>query len=214
MPQPPSSIHRTRLAGLESDLHVELGGWLGEGEETGAEADLGVGSEVGPGELEERGLEVGHGHAAIDVQAFDLVEHERVGGVDGVGSVDAAGGDDLHRGAGPLGDGLFHRADLHGGGLAAEHARGVHLVGVVDIEVVDGIAGGVPGGMLSLTKLCSSSSSSGPSATSKPMRAKTSTSSARTRLMMWRGRAWAVDDQARLGHVDDGLAFGAAQRRA
>ena len=39
-------------------------------------SDLGVGAEVQPRELKERCLEIDHRHAAIDIEAFDLVEHE------------------------------------------------------------------------------------------------------------------------------------------
>ena len=52
------------------------------------------------------------------IKPFDLVEHERVGGVDGIGPIDPADGDDPDRRR--LG---LHDADLHRARLAAEHRR-------------------------------------------------------------------------------------------
>ena len=49
------------------------------------------------GKQPQRALQVGHRHAAIDQQAFDLVEHRIVRGVGGVGPIDPAAGDDPHR---------------------------------------------------------------------------------------------------------------------
>src|SRR5690606_27661499 len=65
------------VAGLAAKraLHVELGPGLDEGEEARPKADLQLVTEERRDEVVERGLEVGHGHAAVDVEPLDLVEH-------------------------------------------------------------------------------------------------------------------------------------------
>ena len=63
------------------------------------------------------------------------MEHEHVRRIDGVGPIDPAGGDDAN---GRFG--LFHHANLDRGGLASQ--QGV----VVDVEIVERVAGGMLGG--------------------------------------------------------------------
>ncbi len=77
---------------------IDFGGGLGEGEEAGAHAGLNIGAEIGFGELVDGGAEIDHGDAFIDDECFKLVELEEVGGVDGVGAIDAAWGDDTDGG--------------------------------------------------------------------------------------------------------------------
>ena len=71
--------------------------------------------EEAPGEQPQHALQVGHRHVAIDQQALDLVEHRVVRGVGRVGPIDAAQRNDPHRRRR-----LFHHADLHRAGLAAQ----------------------------------------------------------------------------------------------
>src|SRR5208282_885296 len=112
--------------------HIDLDARFGEREEGGPEANLHVVAEITAGEEPEHRLEVGHGHAAIDHQALDLMEHERMGGIHRVGAIDPASGDDPHRR--PL---RFHDPDLHGARLAPQHG----ILG--QVKVVQGITGGV-----------------------------------------------------------------------
>src|SRR5258706_3733589 len=98
---------------LEPDINLRAG--FGEREKAGAEADFGGAAEIGADELHDGAFEINHGHVLVDDEGFELVEHEKVRGVDGVGSIDAAGDDDADGGF--L---FFHHADLDGAGLGAK----------------------------------------------------------------------------------------------
>src|SRR6267142_4514813 len=82
------------LAVFEPD--IDLGARFGEGKEAGAEADLGRAAEVGADELHDGAIEVHHGDVFIDHQCLELVEHEQVRGIDGVGAINAAGDHDAN----------------------------------------------------------------------------------------------------------------------
>ena len=117
------------------ELQVDLEAGLGEGEEMGAETHLGLRSEDLAEEILECALEVGEGHAAIDVEPLELVEGAEVGRVDLVAAEGAAQGDDAHRR-----HFFLHRADLHGRGVGAQE------LAVFEIKGVGLIPRGVVGG--------------------------------------------------------------------
>src|SRR5271166_5999888 len=112
--------------------HIDLDARFGEREEGGPEANLHVVAEITASEEPEHRLEVGHGHAAIDHQALDLMEHKRMSGIHRVGAIHPADSDDPHwrrlR---------FHDPDLHGARLAAQHGR------LGQVKIVQGITGRV-----------------------------------------------------------------------
>jgi hypothetical protein len=111
------------------------------------------------------GLQVAHGDALVDDHALDLMEHGGVGGVHLVLAVDAAGREHADgQGAG------LHGAYLHGEVWVRRQDAAV----LGEIEGVRPLAGGMVGGVLSLVKLYSESSTSGPSRISKPMPMKMS----------------------------------------
>ncbi len=78
----------------------------------GAQADDHVGTEKLAGEVGEGSFQVGQRDAGIDRQALDLVEHRKMGSIDGVGPVRLSRHHDV--------DGRFVR--LHVTGL---HRRGL-----------------------------------------------------------------------------------------
>ena len=92
----PEHLHPALLAAdhpaslLHRPADVDLGGWLGEREVGGAHAkhDV-VALEEGAEERLERPIEVTERDSLVDDEAFDLVEHRRVGRV-AVGAVHAA----------------------------------------------------------------------------------------------------------------------------
>src|SRR5215467_9704677 len=116
-----------RAAALEAE-HVHLRGRFREGEERGTEAYARARPEHLAGEVIQSPLEIGHGDVAIHGEAFDLVEHGRVGGVGEVVPEDFAGADDAH--GRPL---RLHGADLHGRGVGAQHDIGGHMEGVLHV---------------------------------------------------------------------------------
>src|SRR5690606_21194493 len=91
--------------------HVQLGRRLGEREEVRSETDLRARPEELLGEVVERAFQVGESDVLVYRQPLDLVEDGEVGGVDGVGTVGLARGDDVH---GRLVG--FHPAHLDGRG--------------------------------------------------------------------------------------------------
>ena len=127
------------------EQHVHFRGGFGEGEKAGAESRFDIVAKVRFAELVHTRSQVDHGHAFGDVEPFDLVEHKAVGGVDGVGAIDAPGGDDAN---GRLT--VFHRANLHRGGLRAEHRLAVAQIaaclGGCDVKIIERITGRVAGG--------------------------------------------------------------------
>ena len=90
-------------------LHVHFGRGLGERKERRPEPDTRVGGEEAAGERREGRLEVDEGDPLVHGEAFDLLEHRRVGRVERVAAIhlsrdhDADGGrialerPDLHR---------------------------------------------------------------------------------------------------------------------
>src|SRR5690348_4761570 len=118
-------LEPTALAvlGLPADIH--LGRGLGEGEVAGAEAHLEIALEEGADELGQRALEVGETGGLVDQQAFDLVEHRRVGLVR-IAAVDLARRDDADRRLAP-----GHAADLHRRRMRAQQATVTEVEGVV-----------------------------------------------------------------------------------
>jgi len=124
------------LAVADVAADVNLGGRLGEREVRRAHADLGLGTEHLAGEEEDSLLEVGEGHALVDVEALDLVEYAVRAGADRLVAEHAAGADDA--------DGEFHRlhrTDLHRRGVRAEK-QGVGMT-CGNKESVLHVAGGV-----------------------------------------------------------------------
>ena len=108
--------------------------------------------------------------ALVDDEALDLVEHRRVRLV-AVAAIGATRNDDADRRL--L---LEHGADLHRRGVRAQQQpRSVRLR--VEEERVVHLPRRVSGGKLSMVKLYSSVSTSGPSAIAKPMSAKIAVSS-------------------------------------
>jgi hypothetical protein len=99
MPQPAISSQRpSERAAHEGD--VDLGRRLGEREEGRTEAHLQVvGLEEAAQEIGDDALEVGKADRLADPQAFDLVEHRRMGGI-GIDAIDAARRDDAQLGHG------------------------------------------------------------------------------------------------------------------
>ena len=87
MPQPRISSQSLpapilQLAALPRAADIDLGRRLGEGEVGGAEAQRQVVDlEEGAAEIDQAALEMAHVRRAVDHQAFDLVEHRRVGRV-------------------------------------------------------------------------------------------------------------------------------------
>ena len=104
---------------------VDFGRGLGEGEVAGAEAHREIAFEKRIDELLQRALEVGEAGGFVHQQAFDLVEHRRVGLV-AVAAVDLARRDDADR---RLAAG--HRTDLHRRGVGAQQATITEVEGIV-----------------------------------------------------------------------------------
>ena len=75
---------------------IDFGGWLGEREVARAEAHLEIALKERAHEFGERALEVGEAGVFVHQQAFDLMEHRRVGLV-AVAAIDLAGGDHPQR---------------------------------------------------------------------------------------------------------------------
>ena len=82
--------HAAAVAGTHHALDVDFGGRFGEGEERWAETHRQFFLEEYAQEFFDGALEVGEVDIAIDQQAFDLVEHRRVGDIR-VAAVYAAG---------------------------------------------------------------------------------------------------------------------------
>ena len=118
---------------------VHLGAGLGEGEKAGPEPKRRVRRKKLVHEGSQHALEVAEGDALVHHQAFDLVEHGRVGHVR-IPAVGLARHDDPDRR--PL---RFHGADLHGRGVGAEqhlfgHEQGVlHVPGRMVLGKVQGL---------------------------------------------------------------------------
>ena len=139
MPQPPHSIQRAPplKVGCQRSSSARR---LGEGEEVGAEARLGLGAEQHARGVVERALQVRHRDALVDDDALELREDRQVRRVELVGAVDAARAQHVDRHLA-----LEHRAHLHGARVRAHHEvavdrvdeeRVLHLArGVVDVEV-------------------------------------------------------------------------------
>ena len=119
-----------------------------------------------------------HVRAPVDHQALDLVEHRRVGGV-AVAAIGAARCDD------PKGRLVRHHvAHLDGRGMGAQHQRLAGLGGLEEERVVH-----LPSWMLGREVECGEIvevvSTSGPSATEKPISAKIAVGSSVTWLTGW-----------------------------
>ena len=124
------------LQGAAHEGHVDLGGRLGEREEGRTETHLQVVAlEEVAQEIGDHALQVGEAHRLADPQAFDLVEHGRVGGV-GIDAVHAARRDHAqlgHRVAILVGRHVgLHGADLDRAGVRAQQ----HVVAVFQVEGV------------------------------------------------------------------------------
>ncbi len=117
--------------------HIHLGGRFGEGEVVRAELRLHlVGLEEGGDEIHQRALEVTHMGLPVDHQAFDLMEHRRVGLVP-VAAIDAARRDDADRRLA-----FQHGADLHRRSVRAQDFAQAGRVRLHE-EGVLGVAGRV-----------------------------------------------------------------------
>ena len=108
-------------------LHIHLGGGLGEGEITGPETHW---------QVTEEGLEEGHHRAAqvaeiepfINGQHLHLVEHRRVGGINGITAIHPSGSHDPHRRRV-----LFEVTDLHRGGVGPHQQITTEIKGVLHV---------------------------------------------------------------------------------
>ena len=137
-------------------------------------------AEVGGGERLEGAGQVGEGDAPVDDQALDLVEHRHVAGVGGVAPVHPARHDRVDRRlAAPASPGSAPARC--GCAAASTRARRGRRRACPTCP-----GPGAPAGMLSASKLYQSVSTSGPSATVKPM--PTNTSSRRSRVWVTRCR--------------------------
>ena len=83
----------------------------------GAEPGRDLGAEIGGEELLQHPFQVRHGDIAVNRQAFDLMEHRRMGLVV-IGAIDPAGADHPARRAMGL-----HMPDLHRRSMGAQHMR-------------------------------------------------------------------------------------------
>ena len=118
-------------AGRAGNVHFHAG--LGEGEEGGAEPDLGFRPVYLMGEFLENPFQVAQGDALVHDEALHLMEDGGMGGVHLVGPVDPSGTD--HPDGGTA---LFHDPDLGRGGLAAQQQVLREVEGILHI----------PGGMV------------------------------------------------------------------
>ena len=84
-------------------------------EVVGAEASFDIFAIETVDELLEATFEIAESYAFIDNKPFDLVEDWGVSGIDGVGAVNAARGDNADGGLF-----VFHNTNLDGGSLSAE----------------------------------------------------------------------------------------------
>ncbi len=125
----------TAGAGAALALDVEFGRGLRVRKEARAEAGAHAGLEEPVREGLQRALEIAETDALVDDEPFDLREHRRVGGVEVVAAVDAAGRDDPHRRRVGL-----HEADLHPRRVRAEQtgtaARGVGRERIGEVQRV------------------------------------------------------------------------------
>ncbi len=103
------------LAAASEAGNVDLGRRLGEGEVVRTGTDARLLTEHGLGKQSERRAQVCHGNALINDQTLKLMEQRRVGSVNGVRAINAAGADDADGGLLHL-----HDARLNGRGLGAE----------------------------------------------------------------------------------------------
>src|SRR5688572_19962942 len=94
---------------------------LGEREIARAETHFEIAFEECAHEFAQCALEVGEAGMLVDQQAFDLVEHRRVGLV-AVAAIHLAGRDHAQRRLLAGGDQILHVADLHAGGVGAQQA--------------------------------------------------------------------------------------------
>ena len=108
---------------LPGDVHFRAR--FNEREIAGAEAHLEIALEEGTHELGQRALQVGEGRMLVHQQAFDLVEHRRVGLV-AVAAVHLAGGDHAQRRRV-----VTHVAHLYAGGMRAQQAAIAEVESVV-----------------------------------------------------------------------------------
>ena len=104
---------------------IGLDGRLGEGEVVRAEPHLAVVAEEHAHDVQKRPLEIGERDAAVDGEAFELVEDGEARGRDLVASVNAADRDHVDRGLLRL-----HRVDLRRRGLGPEQTLRVDEEGV------------------------------------------------------------------------------------
>ncbi len=199
--EPVLAFAEADLAAGAAALDVDLHRGRGEGKEARPEThpdlrDL----EERLAELLEHPFEVGERRAPIDHQALDLVEHRRMGLVE-VGAVGAAGADHADRrllGAAWCAPAPGSCACAGACARRSRRARGRTCRA--------SRAPGGPGGKLSLVKLKSSLSMSGPSATEKPMSAKMATISSVTWLIGWMRPVSTRGGRHRQGEVER-LAF-------
>ena len=93
--------------------HIHFGGGFREGEMMRAELYVHICFKKGADEIHQHAFEVAHVNAFINHQAFDLVEHRRMGLVT-IATISAARRDNADRRL--L---IYHRADLNGGCVRA-----------------------------------------------------------------------------------------------
>ena len=101
---------------LAGEPHVHLGGGFGEREVVGPHARPGPRTEQGARERVERATQVGHRQPLVYRQTLHLVEDRGVGGVELVGTEGPARACHVDRRLA-----VEHRADLHRGGVRAQH---------------------------------------------------------------------------------------------
>ena len=88
----------TALTTADEARDVHLGTRFCEGEVTGTQADLRVGTEHLLGKRQEHLLQVGERDVLVDVESFHLVEEAVGAGGDGLVAIDAAWADDAYGG--------------------------------------------------------------------------------------------------------------------
>jgi len=120
------------FAGAVGPEQIDLGTGLGEGKKARAKSPLRIGTEEGVNELVDGGLHIHHRDIFIDDERFELVKHIHMRCVNGVGAVDAAGGDDTNGGLF-----AFHNANLNCGGLTSQKST------IVDVEIVERVSCGM-----------------------------------------------------------------------
>ena len=155
---------------------VDLSARLGIRKEARTKSDAGSVREHFPSERQQRSLQVRKRDAFVDDERFHLTEGGGVREVEVVPPVHAPGNDDPH------GRGVrFHVPDLHRRGMRAQQRPDIVGATCCALEGRSQVQrAGCSAGMLSASKQCHSSSTSGPSTIVNPWRVKIASIRSRT----------------------------------